>query len=259
MDIKLSPKVTLYHAHHSTCSQKVRIALAEKGIEFESVIVDLANKGHLTPEYLAINPNGVVPTLVHNGATIVDSSVIIEYLDEVFDGPSLLPADPVARAKVRAWMRFLEEVPTYAVRVPSFNKAFLGRFEGMSNDEFQESQADVRPLRKHFYRKMSENGFGAEAVQESLDQMTLTCSRMQKALQDGPWLAGEDFSLADVVAAPLIDRMADLGLDDIWTTDFPLVEDWFQRMKARPTYDIAIYAGARLSETHQIRELAAKV
>lgn len=248
----------LYHAHHSTCSQKVRIALAEKGLEFESEIVDLANKGQLAPEYLAINPNGVVPTLVHDGAPITDSSAIVEYLDEVFDGPSLLPADPVARAKVRAWMRFLEEVPTYAVRVPSFNKAFLGRFEGLSNEQFVEDQADVRPLRKHFYLKMSENGFGADAVQESFDQMTLTCGRMQRALEKGPWLAGDDFSLADVVAAPLIDRIADLGMSDIWVTDFPLVEDWFNRMKARPTYDIAFYAGARLSETHKIRELAAK-
>lgn len=245
----------LYHAHHSTCSQKVRIALAEKGLSFESVLVDLANKAHLDPEYLKLNPNGVVPTLVHDGTPVTDSSVIVEYLDEVFPDHGLLPKDPAARARVRAWMRFLEEVPTYAVRVPSFNKAFLPRYEGLTHEQFVEEQAGPRPLRKHFYLKMSENGFGADAVQESIDQLALTCSRMQKALEKGPWLAGDMFTLADVVAAPLIDRVADLGMSDIWTEDYPLVEDWFQRLKARPSYEVAMYPGARLSETHRIGDL----
>lgn len=246
--------ITLYHAHHSTCSQKVRIALAEKGLDYESRIVDLANKEHLRPEYLAINPNGVVPTLVHDGNTIIDSSVIVEYLDEVFPEPPLSGRDAVARARVRAWMRFLEEVPTYAVRVPSFNRAFLYRFEGLSNEEFVQQQASVRPLRKHFYLKMSEKGFDKAAVQESIDQLTLTCQRMQRALENGPWLAGEFFSLADIVAAPLIDRTHDLGMAWIWD-ETPLVADWFDRIGRRPAYATAFYPGSRLSETHKLREL----
>lgn len=250
--------LTLYHAHHSTCSQKVRIALAEKGLKFKSVLVDLANKEHLEPDYLKLNPNGVVPTLVHDDNPITDSSVIIEYLDEVFPGHALIPSDPVARARVRAWMRFLEEVPTYAVRIPSFNKAFLPRYEGLSHDQFVEQQAGPRPLRKHFYLKMSEHGFGADAVQESIDQLTLTCQRMQRALENGPWLAGDDFTLADVVAAPLIDRIADLGMSDIWKTDFPLVEEWYQRVQARPSYGIAFYPGAKLSETHKLSDLVSR-
>lgn len=245
----------LYHAHHSTCSQKVRLALAEKGLEYESVIVDLANKAHLTPEYLAINPNGVVPTLVHDDNAITDSSVIVEYIDEVFPEHPLVPKDPVARARVRGWMRFLEEVPTYAVRIPSFNMAFLPRYNGLTNEEFANQQAGPRPLRKHFYLKMSKDGFGADAVQESIDQMKLTCGRMQRALEKGPWLAGDDFSLADVVAAPLIDRIDDLGMGDIWTEDFPLVQDWFDRLKARSSYGVSMYKGTRLSETHNISAL----
>lgn len=245
----------LYHAHHSTCSQKVRIALAEKGVPFESELMDLANNEHLEPEYLKLNPNGVVPTLVHDDAPITDSSVIVEYIDEVFPDHELLPDDPVARARVRAWMRFLDEVPTYAVRIPSFNKAFLPRYEGLTHEQFVENEAGSRPLRKHFYLKMSENGFGADAVQESIDQLTLTCSRIQKAIEKGPWLAGEMYTLADVVAAPLIDRVADLGMSDLWVDEFPLVEDWLQRIKARPAYSKAMYHGSRLSEGHQISEL----
>lgn len=250
--------LTLYHAHHSTCSQKVRIALAEKGLDFEGRLVDLANKGQLDPEYLKINPNGVVPTLVHDGQPIIDSSVIIEYIDEVFPEPPLSGQDAVSRARVRAWMRFLEEVPTYAVRVPSFNRAFLNRFDGLTSEEFVDQQAGPRPLRKHFYLKMSEKGFGKDAVQESIDQLTLTCQRMQRALRQGPWLAGDFFSFADVVAAPLIDRTHDLGMAWIWEEDYPEVSDWFTRLQDRPAYAVAMYPGARLSETHQMRELLAE-
>jgi len=114
----------------------VRLAQVEKGWGYESLIVDLANKAHLTAEYLAINPNGVVPTLVHYYVSITDSSVIVEYIDEVFADHPLVPKDPVNRASVLAWLRFLETVPTYAVRVPSFNKAFLTRFDGLTNEAF---------------------------------------------------------------------------------------------------------------------------
>ncbi|MEM1103907.1 MAG: glutathione S-transferase family protein, partial [Pseudomonadota bacterium] len=76
--------LALYHSPYSTCSQKVRLCLAEKGLDYEKRDVDLARQEHLTEAYLALNPNGVVPTLVHDDAVVIDSSVICEYLDEVF-------------------------------------------------------------------------------------------------------------------------------------------------------------------------------
>ena len=100
----------LYQLDYSTCSQKVRICLAEKGIEWVNRPVNTRASEHLTPEYLKLNPNGVVPTMVHDGKVILDSSVMCEYLDEVFPQNPLTPKDPVERARMRAWMRFLEEV-----------------------------------------------------------------------------------------------------------------------------------------------------
>jgi glutathione S-transferase len=115
----------LYNAPHSTCSQKVRICLAEKGLPFEDIRLDLGKgKDQLKPEYLKLNPNGVVPTLVDDGDVIIDSSVICEYLDEKYSEPKLAPEDVVQRAKMRAWMRYLEEVPTAAVRSPLSTWAF---------------------------------------------------------------------------------------------------------------------------------------
>lgn len=241
--------LTLYNAAHSTCSQKVRICLAEKNLAFEDIKLDLGKaKDHLKPDYLKINPNGVVPTLVDDGAIILDSSVICEYLDEKYPDVRLTPEDLVQRAAMRAWMRFLEEVPTAAVRVPSFNMGFLPRFEGLNREEFEAQQSDIRPIRKQFYRRMGPSGFKKEDVEASFEQLRNTCRRMNDALAKGPWLLGKPYSLADIIVVPLIDRMNDLGYSDLWEKDFPRVAEWYQRMQARPAFQATFYPGSRMSE-----------
>jgi glutathione S-transferase len=248
-DIRTNDMLVLYNAPHSTCSQKVRLCLAEKKLPFEEIKLDLgAGKDHLKPDYLKLNPNGVVPTLVDDGRPIIDSSVICEYLDERYPDPRLTPDDLVERARMRAWMRFLEEVPTAAVRVPSFNMAFLPRFTGLDHDSFLAEQADIRPLRKHFYRRMGPTGFKKADVEASLEQLGNTWARMENALAEGPWLLGARYSLADIVVAPLIDRMWDLGYANLWETKHPRVAEWYERIRARPAYRHAFYPGSHLSE-----------
>src|SRR5215831_17426320 len=127
----------LYNAPQSTCSQRVRFVLNAKKLPFEEVKLDLLAGDQLKPDYLALNPNGVVPTLDHDGAIVIDSTVIIEYLDEVVPAASFTPANPVVRARMRSLMRFIDEMPAAAVRVPTFNLAFLPRFQAMSEAEFQ--------------------------------------------------------------------------------------------------------------------------
>jgi glutathione S-transferase len=244
----------LYNAAHSTCSQKVRICLHEKNLPFEDIKLDLGKaKDQLKPEYLALNPNGVVPTLVDDEAVIVDSSVICEYLDEKYPELKLSPNDIVQRAKMRAWMRYLEEVPTAAVRVPSFNMGFLPRFSGLDDEGFRKEQSDVRPIRKHFYRRMTQSGFKRADVEAALEQIDATCARMEKALADGPWLLGEQYTIADIVVTPSIDRMADLGFASIWEGKYPRVADWYARMQARPAFKQTFYPGARMSEFLPLR------
>ena len=143
----------LYNAPQSTCSQKVRICLWEKDLLFTEEKLDLFKGDQLTPEYKKLNPNGVVPTLVHDDETIIDSSVIIEYLDEMFPEVSLSPITPAARAHMREWLRFFEEVPTPAVRVPSYNRVFLRHFQKMTEEEFI-AFGESKPLRKDFFLKI---------------------------------------------------------------------------------------------------------
>ena len=92
----------LHNYWSSVCSQKVRICLAEKGLAFENHHVNLFEFEHWTPAYLKLNPKAVVPALDHDGKIIIESNVIIEYLDETHPDPRLLPANPLQRAHVRA-------------------------------------------------------------------------------------------------------------------------------------------------------------
>ena len=86
----------LYHFHGATCGLKSRLAIAEKGVEFVDHAVE---RGYLrSPEYRKINPNAVVPTLIHDGDTILESSCIINYIDDAFDGPALKPDNPLGVA-----------------------------------------------------------------------------------------------------------------------------------------------------------------
>jgi glutathione S-transferase len=244
--------IELYHAPQSTCSQKVRICLAEKDLDWTDRRVNLGKNENLTPDYLALNPNGVVPTLVHDGQVIVDSSVICEYLDETFPTPRLVPDDAIGRARMRAWMRYLEEVPTAAVRVPSFNMALLTRFSGQDDADFKQNEAAIRPIRKHFYERMGTKGFSESDFRNSLEQIVKTCARVDAALEDGPWLLGELYSIADIVLAPSLDRMADLGFSHLWERDYSRVTDWLARIRARPAVQKAFFPGSRMSESYEL-------
>ncbi len=239
----------LYNFPMSTCSQKVRIVLAEKGLDWVDRRIESGE--HLKPEYLALNPNGVVPTLVHDGTPIVDSSVICEYLDEMFPQNSTTPPTALGRARMRAWLRYIEEVPTPAVRYPSFNRVLVKNLQRLSKAEF-DRQADIRPLRKHFYHRMGQTGFPKEDLDNAIEDIQNTIERMEKALaaDGGPWILGTQFTLVDVCLVPTIDRMEDLGYAHMWERGFPRVTAWWAAIKARPSYAATYYKGARFSDAY---------
>jgi glutathione S-transferase len=240
---------TLYSSPPSTCSQRVRFVLNAKSLPFEDRKLDLLAGDQLKPEYLALNPNGVVPTLDHDGNIVIDSSVIIEYLDEVAPQPqSFTPRDAVKRAKMRALMRFIDEMPAAAVRVPTFNLAFLPRFAAMSEQEFL-AFAESKPLRKEFMLTMGREGFPEKDMNAALDRLRRTYLRMDAEIEasGGPWLLGKDITLADVAVMPALVRMNDLGLAAAWA-DLPRVQRWFEAIRAQPAFKPTYYAGSLLTE-----------
>jgi glutathione S-transferase len=251
---------TLYNAPPSTCSQRVRFVLNAKGLPFEEKKLDLLAGDQLKPDYLKLNPNGVVPTLDHDGNIVIDSSVIIEYLDEIAPEPQNFTPRAhsasedarkracVARAKMRALMRFIDEMPAAAVRVPTFNLAFLPRFAAMSEAEFL-AFAESKPLRKEFMLAMGRKGFPEKEMNAALDRMKRTYERMDMAIAEsgGPWLLGKEITLADVAVMPALVRMADLGLDHMWQ-DMPRIKHWYDEIRAHPAFKPTYYSGSLLTQ-----------
>lgn len=243
----------LYHADRSTCSQKVRICLAEMGLPFVPHPVNLMAGEQLTPQYLEINPNGVVPALVHDGAVVVESTVICEYLCEVFPDPQhLLPADALGRARVRAWLRYIDEVPSMAVRVPTFQLALVPFYRRMSERQFAEF-IEAMPLRKYFFQKMGREGFSELEYANSLEQLRRSFARLAPALERTGWIAGDHYTIADLCMVPVVRRVADLGLAKLWD-GYPAVGAWFERVAARPAYAQAFYPGTDF-ELAEIRKM----
>jgi glutathione S-transferase len=243
----------LYNFSQSTCSLKVRICLAEKGLEWVDRRLVSKDHDHLSDWYLKLNPNGVVPTLVHDGRPVFESSVIMQYLDEVFPEKSLTPDDPYERAKMRSWLTYVDLVPTPAGRFPSFQfGGLLIKFRSMSQEEFVEKTM-ARPMKSAFYKKMDKDkGFAGEELDNALRDIRATAARMDWMFDQngGPWLMGERFTLADAAVAPLIDRLEDLGLEHLWEEDHPRVGEWLARIQQRPAYKEAYYHGCRLTEIY---------
>jgi len=237
----------LYNAPQSTCSQRVRFVLNAKGLPFDEIKLNLLAGDQLKPDYLKLNPNGVVPTLDHDGQIVIDSTVITEYLDEVAPAASFTPEDPVKRAHMRALMHFIDEMPAAAVRFPTFNLAFLPSFQKMTRDEF-EAMAESKPIRREFMKTMGQGGFSKAEMDAALKRLRRSYERMDAEIEKsgGPWLLGKEITLADVAVMPSMVRMHDLRLAD-WQ-DLPRVVAWFDNIRVHPAFKPTFYHGSLLSE-----------
>ena len=248
----------LYNAPQSTCSQRVRFVFNGKKIPFDEVRLNLLEGDQLKPEYLKLNPNGVVPTLDHDGDIVIDSTVITEYLDEVAPQASFTPESPVERAHMRALMHFIDEMPAAAVRVPTFNLAFLPSYQKMSREAFV-AMAESKPLRREFMTAMGQTGFPQAEMDAALARLRRTYERMDAQIEKsgGPWLLGKNISLADVAVMPALVRMHDLNLPG-WH-DLPRIVTWFDNIRAHPAFKPTYYPGSLLSERFpHLKEKTAK-
>ena len=144
-------------------------------------------------------------------------------------------------------MHFIDEMPAAAVRVPTFNLAFLPGFQKMSHRAFVEF-AESKPLRKEFMLAMGQTGFPQKEMDAALDRLRRTWLRMDAEIEKcgGPWLLGMDISLADVAVMPALVRMHDLGL--VQWQDLPRVVAWFDNIRAQPAFKPTFYPGSLLSE-----------
>ena len=225
----------LYVMHHATCARKALFALLEKGCALPTVEVDRAFL--VTPEYRAMNSDGVVPTLkLDDGQILVESTVIMRYIDEAFDGLSLQPADPLHRAQMNLWMKWIDEKYFPALGAPTI-ATFMRKMFGTPPDE-ERLQAMLGSLTDHYTRVMREDcirqGVDSGFVEAGLSKLREMILRMDATLRDQDWLAGDTISLADCAMTPIVLRLDEFGLADAWR-NLPALSAWWQRISARPT------------------------
>ncbi len=228
----------LYHFNNSVCSQKVRMTLAEKGLSWTEHPVDLFKLEQYDPDYLAFNPKGVVPTLVHDGVPLIESTLICEYLDDVFPDPPLRPQAPAALSAMRLWTKAVDEGLHPGITAISFSAMFRERMREMSDDARARRYRNIGdPARSDRDRSVSEHGVDSPYVYNAIAAYETAFQRLEAALSDGRrWIMGDAFTLAEIGLAPYAARLDYLTLLDVWIADRPNVAAWWERVRGRPSY-----------------------
>jgi glutathione S-transferase len=232
--------LTLYHGDTAVCAAKVRVTLAEKQLAFEGILLDLQKGDQFKPEYRKLNANAVVPTLLHDGAVITESTVINEYLDEVFPAPALRPAAAVDRARMRLWTKREDAIHD---GINTMTTAIIFRVADLKKaPEALEAKfaAYPNPAKGEKARDLTFKGLESKYVAEALVRFAMLFRDMEAALARGPWLLGADFSLADVGFMSFFYRLELMQTGGMWRDHFPRVTDWFERCKQRPSFATAI-------------------
>ena len=227
--------LTLYHSIESTCGQKVRLVLVEKGLSWDERLINLRKGAQFAPEYLALNPKGVVPTLIDNGHVIRESTIINEYVDQAFPDPPMRPADPTAQARMRLWTKVFDEEVHPAIGILTYATTLRHQMnERMSPDELAAHFARMPdPARRERQRLAHERGIEAPHVAGAARQLDRIIGDMETALADGPWLAGQMYTLADAAVAPYMVRLDMLRFSGLWRPGRSNVAAWFDSVLAR--------------------------
>jgi glutathione S-transferase len=232
------PEFVLYHAWSSSASRKVRFAMAEKGLAYEGLIIDLRRFQHHSAWYKKLNPGGIVPCLMVAGRTLVESNLINEYLDEAFPNPPLMPDDPLDRHEVRRWSKYVDDVCLPAVQKPNWSKTMQPIAEKWSDQELAEHLAVIPTQgRRDLWTRMARNPFKPEEIEAALDILEDMGRQIEGYLEKsgGPWLFGERFTLADINAAPYVVRFEEERPGRLG----PLTAAWWARLTARPGWQTA--------------------
>ena len=225
----------LYHWEPNANSGKPMLALAEKGVAYESHYLDLLSFDQHQPDYLAVNPDGTIPALVHGDLVLTESTPIMEYVDEAFDGPPLKPTDPVERWRMRWWMRFFD-----AYFAPSMSMigwaVFVGPVARQRDPEVLRAAIDRIPLasRKIAWRKALFNEFTPEELAESRRRVLFCTDVLEAHLAKHTWIAGETFSLGDINGFNLGYALPLSQPDHCNDARTPHIMEWLRRIYERP-------------------------
>ena len=235
--------LTLYHNGPSTCSQKVRIILELKELQYESKLIDLLSGEQHNPEYVKLNPNHVVPTLVVNNEALIESSLINEYLDDAYPETPAKSSDPAKIHQMRLWTKYID---TYHPQCGAITYGI-----GMRNILIQKPKEELDleienipdPAKRQARRDLIEKGLDAPVVIEGLKKSKEFLDKLEAELENSKWLFNDSFGIADAAAMPYIIRMEQLSMNDLFSENLrPNIKAWYDNIKSMEIFEKAVSA-----------------
>src|SRR5215472_6319554 len=227
----------LHHGLRSSASRRVRLCLEEKGLTYESHVVDMAKMEHHSPEYLKINPLGVIPTLIHDGRPLHESGTICEYLDETFPDPPLRPDSPYERAQMRNWVRDIDALIGNLI-VFNWRHHLQKVAEKWTDEELAEKMKNIpSEERQEAWLRVARKPYTEEERGAARAKLVILLDKMEDSLAPSGWLVGKTYSIADIAAVPFVKRIdEEIAPDQVSEKRHPRVTDWWARIQARPAF-----------------------
>ena len=228
----------LHHGWRSSASRRVRLCLAEKGLKFESVLVDLTKMEQHSPQYLKLNPNGVIPLLIlPDGRSLYESGTICEYLDETCPEPSLRPADAYGRAEMRNWIRYADERIGNLI-IFNWKHSIAKVASKWTDAELAEALKKIPSKeRQQAWLRAARQPYTTDEENDARRKLTAMLDKSEASLAQHAWLVGDRYSIADIAVVPFLKRMdEEIIPDEVSKKKHPKVFAWWQKIQARPAF-----------------------
>jgi glutathione S-transferase len=232
----------LYHAEPAANSLKALITFKEKALEFESIYVDLHKFEQHEPWFVALNPEGQVPVLDHDGRIVTHTTVIGEYLEDAFpETPRLRPLDPWGKAQMRYWNKFCDEHVMNYVSMHGWHRLVSVIARSVEGGEFERLVARIPLQEQRDKWRAARSGFSPHDLANATRKVECAVDKIERQLQITPWIAGEEFTLADInffsIGGMALNRLfPEMQVE----TRAPRLCNWVERMNARSGVQAAL-------------------
>jgi glutathione S-transferase len=228
--------LTLYSFGPGANSLKPLLALYEKGLDFTQHFLNPAVFEHHEDWFKKINPRGQVPALDHDGKVITESTVICEYLEDAFPdcAVKLRPSAPYDIAQMRVWTKWVDEYFCWCVSTIGWERMIGPMARAISDEEFEEKMKRVAIPEQVTKWRHARAGFPKEILDEEMRKVRVSIARLEARLAESPWLAGPDYTLADICNFAIANGMQ-FGFPDVVNpAETPHLIDWIHRINERP-------------------------
>jgi len=229
--------IVLHHAWRSSASRRVRLCLEEKGLAYESHVVAMAAMEHHSPAYLKINPDGVVPTIVHDDLPLHESGTICEFLDETYPDPPLRPTSPYQRALMRNWIRHIDGL-IHNLIIFNWRHHLQQVASQWSDEELAEKLKNIPSKeRQESWLRVARKPYTEDERAGARAKLVTLLDRMESTLTPTGWLVGDAYSIADIAAVPFVKRIdEEIAPDQVSERHHPRVAQWWAKIQSRPAF-----------------------